>query len=145
MIEDQGGTAGPTINRTFHARYIVKLQKKTGTTFGNALQLRTIVNSLDEYMYVLSAPFNMQQQKMQGMNNDGGGPNLPPPDLGPNLDSNRVYQFTATGTLYEFKNNNWIIAKKKNGQDVVATRVVTFITVKPPIGPGKQNQQMNQE
>ncbi|MBS1911317.1 MAG: hypothetical protein JST22_04970 [Bacteroidetes bacterium] len=162
VAESQGGAAGAAISRTFQARYTLTLRKQDPNSgnWGTPIQIRTVTNDLGERVVVINAPVAaapppMQQMRLMVPVQNPVGPRLhpviygpgpnnpvenepqapPPPDLGPNLDSNAVYQLTVDARLFERNQNTgvWSQAKKRNGQDVFDTRTIVFSTAPPMV------------
>ncbi|MBL0176839.1 MAG: hypothetical protein IPP94_16520 [Ignavibacteria bacterium] len=145
VIEQQGSASGSTVNRTFQARYTLTFRKRTGyNTYSAPITINTPTNSLGERvvllntgMAVVAAPKNMMDP--------GEGNQAPPPmNLGWNLDSATTYYAMATGTLWEYKNNSWAIAKNKKGQAVMSTAATLFSTPSPPPQPVKKEKNIIQ-
>lgn len=158
VVENQGGNAGVTLNRTFQARYTVTYQKRdTAGVYGPPMQMRVVTNDLGERIYALAGPVAVPNQQAPLQRNvvlnpnpvpgpahpavqynmnphnqidvEADPPSPPPLDVGPDLQPNVTYKVTVRADLYErAANGTWAIARKRNGQTVTDTRTTVFRT-----------------
>lgn len=135
---------GTTRNRTFKLvyTYTLELKETTSNTF-NAVNVSVKVNNMGEYTFITPAPATSPaagvtagQYNVQNTGFVGGTTQYPPTSSGSSTQSssnfafipNRMYLFKVTATLKERVGNNWVDAKRSNGQTVTRTITRGFTT-----------------
>ncbi|MBS4001184.1 MAG: hypothetical protein KGZ71_11955 [Desulfobulbaceae bacterium] len=106
-------------------------------SFNNTTASKAPTKVIAKKLPTPNSPVPMSNVSIKNNNNNDNSPDpeigygtLPPtpPDVINNLQKNTNYRFTVVATLYELKNNIWVIAKDKNGQNVTQKKVTTFRT-----------------
>lgn len=139
-------------NEIIHSNGVNSLGQYEFTTGSNILQnnsISTKVNIVEKQTTTKAIPIVKNASKLPAFGsttsiktigisktednpteNDLGYGTLPPPspDVINKLTKNTTYRFTVNATLYELKNNIWVIAKNKNGINVTQKKVSNFRT-----------------